>query len=118
MRMRTPSAGHVSSLDHVSLPSRVVGQPAWQGSLRPSTPEALHVPEMEILVLIIKFHPKRTFGPLGLCLVSSSLLQCIMTPQREKKLLLDNGGSVSSEAIKRNVSHSFERVLLLILLDL
>ena len=68
MRMRTPSAGHVSSLDHVSLPSRVLGQPAWQGSLRPSTPEALHVPEMEILVLIIKFHPKRTFGQLGLCL--------------------------------------------------
>lgn len=75
MRMRTPAAGHVSRachvswLDHVSRAwSRVLGQPAWQGSLRPSTPEALHVPEMEILVLIIKFHLKSTFGPLGLCL--------------------------------------------------
>lgn len=44
MRMRTPSAGHVSrghvsARDHVSLPSRVQqGQSAWQGSLRPSTP--------------------------------------------------------------------------------
>ena len=69
MRMRTPAAGHVSRACHVSRAwSRVFGQPAWQGSLRPSYPEALNVPEMEILVLIIKFHLRSTFGPLGLCL--------------------------------------------------
>ena len=59
---RVCSGSRVSAFSCAAGAVSMARQPAAQHT------GALHVPEMEILVLIIKFHLKSTFGPLGLCL--------------------------------------------------